>query len=103
MAVGSRPAEHPSARAAKRSVFGVPPTGQMGRTLSVFSSLSTRSRAKSADLRDLALLRVLRDEKTLSVLPICPVGGTPKTDRFAALALGCSAGRDPTAIVHNTL
>ena len=59
--------------------------------------------AKSADLRDLALVRVLADEKTLSVLPICPIGETPKTDGFPVLALGCSAGQAPTPIVHNAL
>ena len=59
--------------------------------------------AKSADLRDLALVRMVADEKTLSVLQICPVGEAPKTEGFPALALGCAADEAPTAIVHNGL
>ena len=59
--------------------------------------------AKSADLRDLALVRVLADDKLLPNLPICPVEGMPKEDVVSTLATGCSAGQGPTAIVHDAV
>jgi S1-C subfamily serine protease len=60
--------------------------------------------AKGAGLRDLALIRMEADEKeTFSILPVCPVESVPKTDGFPALALGCSEGREPTAIVCGAL
>ncbi len=58
--------------------------------------------ARSADIRDLALIRVPASENMLTVLPICPAGGLTKADGFPALALGCDS-QGPTAIACNAL
>ena len=57
--------------------------------------------ARAADIRDLALIRMVTDDKTLGVLPLCPSSEIPKGDRFPALALGCTQGQAPTGAINN--
>ena len=59
--------------------------------------------ARSADRRDLALVRIAMDEKTLSVLRVCPVGAAPPIDHFPGFATGCSEGQAPTGVEYSTL
>ncbi len=88
-------------------------TGADGVEITVFTEKSdpkahkvyrgARVIAKAADARDLALVRLQADDKTLSIVRICPRGATPKADGFPALALGCSADQGATAVVYDAL
>ena len=52
--------------------------------------------AQTADLRDLALVRVPTEEMSPGVLQLCPLADIPKTDGFSSLAVGCALGQAPT-------
>lgn len=56
--------------------------------------------AKSADLRDLALVRMVCDDKTVGMLPLCPVAEVPKGEGFAGLTSGCADAQAPTALIE---
>lgn len=59
--------------------------------------------AKLSDTRDLALVRIVSEDKMLGVLPICPIGLVPKKDTFPVLTVGCTEGNAPSAAVTKVL
>ena len=59
--------------------------------------------AKAADIRDLALVRIVSDDKTVGVLPLCTREQNPKGDSFPALALGCALGQAPTGQINKVV
>jgi S1-C subfamily serine protease len=59
--------------------------------------------AKSADLRDLALVRMVCDDKMVGMLPICPVAEMPKAEKFLAITVGCGDGQAPSALIEKVL
>jgi S1-C subfamily serine protease len=56
--------------------------------------------ARAADVRDLALIRMVADAKGLGVVRLCPLAEIPKGDKFPALAVGCTEGQAPTVAIN---
>ena len=59
--------------------------------------------ARAADIRDLALIRMVADSKALEVLRLCPSAEIPKEDQFVAMAVGCTQGQAPTAAINKVV
>jgi S1-C subfamily serine protease len=59
--------------------------------------------AQAADIRDLALIRLATADKTLGMVPLCPVAATPRGEGFTALAVGCTQGQAPACTVTKIL
>jgi S1-C subfamily serine protease len=59
--------------------------------------------AKSGDLRDLALVRMVCNDTEVGMLPLCPLAEAPKGKGFSALTSGCAEGQAPTALIEKVL
>jgi len=55
--------------------------------------------AQTNDQRDLALLRMVTDDKMPGSLPLCPARLIPDEKDFKALTVGCAADKPPTCLL----
>jgi Trypsin-like peptidase domain len=56
--------------------------------------------AQTNDLRDLALVRMVTDDKMPGSLPLCPARLAPDEKDFKALTVGCAADKPPTCLLE---
>lgn len=62
---------------------------------------SVRVVARAGDMRDLALLRVVTDDRMPGTLALCPARVVPEEAGFKALSVGCAGGEAPTVLVDD--
>ncbi len=54
--------------------------------------------AKTEGICDLALVRMVANDRVVSFLPLCPIADIPKGEGFGVLAVGCMDGHEPRCV-----
>jgi hypothetical protein len=56
--------------------------------------------ARTDDLRDLALVRLVTEDRMPGSLPLCPARLVPNQKGFKALTVGCAVNKPPTCLLE---
>jgi S1-C subfamily serine protease len=70
---------------------------------SEFVYRSAKVVAQTADIRDLALIRLTTADKAPGMAPVCPAADAPQVEAFVGLAVGCTQGQAPTCVLTKVL